>query len=446
MAEALPPDLDLRLASRDWRGVRRVLSELPAPEVADLLFELEGPNRVIAFRVLPRKLSAEVFSYLESDQQEAILAEMGHNETRQLLGALDPDDRTQLFEELPGEVAQQLLNLLGPEELRESRFLLGYPEESVGRLMTPSYIAIRPHWTVEQAMDQIRTQGPRSETVNTIFVVDGRSKLVDAIEVKAIILAEPDQLVESVLDRTFTSIEASADQEAAVALIQRYDLEVLPVVDSQGVLLGIVTVDDVLDVAQRETTEDFHKAAAVAPLRGSYRNSSVVALVYRRIVWLLVLIVVNLLSSGVIAAYEETLQRTIALAFFIPLLIASGGNAGAQAATLMIRGLATDDVDLKLWAKVLWKEAAVGAALGFAMGAGSTLLGLIRGGWQVGLVVGLSMMCIIVASNLIGTLMPFLLTRLGKDPAVASSPLITTVADVVGLLIYFSIATMILFP
>jgi magnesium transporter len=202
----------------------------------------------------------------------------------------------------------------------------------------------------------------------------------------------------------------------------------------------------VLDVAEEEATEDFHKTAAVAPLRTSYRHASVLNLIQRRIGWLLALIVVNLLSSGVIAANEETLQATIALAFFIPLLIDSGGNAGAQAATLMVRGIATGDVDLNGWANVVGKEVAVGSLLGLAMGIGGSLLGLIRGGWEVGLVVGLAMVCIVIVANLIGTILPFILTRLGKDPAVASSPLITSISDFTGLLIYFGIATLILSP
>jgi magnesium transporter len=446
MAEVSAVEVEGMITARDWRGVRRELSERPAPEVADLLLDLERPNRVVAFRVLPRMLSAEVFSHLESEDQNLLLQDMGTNETRQLLSALDPDDRTHLFEEMPGEVTQKLLNLLAPDELTESRALLGYPEESVGRLMTPKYVAVRPEWTIARALDQIRRHGRRSETINTIFVVDRRWKLLDALEVRAFILRDPIEPVEEIMDHTFTSITAIADREDAVNLIQRYDLEVLPVVDTEGVLIGIVTVDDVLDVAEEEATEDFHKTAAVAPLRTSYRHASVLNLIQRRIGWLLALIVVNLLSSGVIAANEETLQATIALAFFIPLLIDSGGNAGAQAATLMVRGIATGDVDLNGWANVVGKEVAVGSLLGLAMGIGGSLLGLIRGGWEVGLVVGLAMVCIVIVANLIGTILPFILTRLGKDPAVASSPLITSISDFTGLLIYFGIATLILSP
>jgi magnesium transporter len=277
-----------------------------------------------------------------------------------------------------------------------------------------------------------------------IYVVDAGWKLIDALDLTTFVIAAPGSTVAGIMDRSFISLSAFDDREHAVEVLQRYDLVAAPVLDSDGVLLGTVTIDDVLDVAEAEATEDFHKGAAVLPLRASYTESSPFSLYRLRVGWLAALVVFNLVSSGIIAAFEETLQATIALAFFIPLLIDSGGNTGAQSATLMVRALATGDLSLSHWARALGKELSVGVALGITLGIASSTLGIVRGGMEVGIVVGLSMASIVLIANLIGACLPFLLTRLRLDPAVASSPLITSIADGSGLLIYFSIAAVVL--
>lgn len=440
----LKPNVEELVAQRKWSELRDVLARVPAPEIADLLLSLDMPCRALLFRVLPRQLAAEAFAELEPEHQNTVLKDLTVEETRRLLADMSPDERTQLLEELPGQATQRLLNLLSPEDLREARQLLGYPEESVGRLMTPDYVAVRAQWTVGQALEHIRAMGRDSETINVVYVVNRAWKLLDALDLRRFILASPGETVDGIMDRSFISVSAFADREETVRLIQRYNLSALPVVDSGGVLVGIVTVDDVLDVAQEEATEDFHKAAAVAPLELGYRGTSIWSLFKKRIGWLVALVVVNLGSSGVIAAYEETLAAYITLVFFIPLLIASGGNTGAQSATLMIRALATADVRPNQWILVLLKELYVGAFLGATMGLAAWGLGLVRGGPEVGFAVGLAMVLIVVVSNTIGVLLPFALNRLRLDPAVASSPLITSIADVAGLLIYFSVATRVL--
>lgn len=429
---------------RRWGTLRRALAPLPVPELADLIQDLDRRDRALVFRLLPRRLSAEVFSELEPDLQTALLRDLTDAETRGVLADMSPDDRTQLLEELPGQATQRLLNLLSPEDLREARQLLGYPEDSAGRLMTPDYVAVRPHWTVQRGLEHIREKGSDNETTNVIYVTDESWRLIDALELRKFILGEPSRTVESIMDRTFVSISAFDDREEAVRVIQRYDLDALPVVDSEGVLLGVVTVDDVLDVAQEEATEDFHKVGAVAPLGVSYRGSGVWALFRKRIGWLLGLVLLNLASSGIIAAYEETLAASIALAFFIPLLIDSGGNTGAQSATLMIRALATGDIDMDQWLGTILKELSVGVSLGVTLGLAGWALGFLRGDFQIGVVVGLAMASTVIVTNMVGTLLPFLLIRLRLDPAVASSPLITSIADAVGLLVYFTIATWVL--
>ena len=432
------------IQEQNWPVLREKLTGRTAPETAELLPELDKPHRVLAFRLLPREFSTEVFSFLEGDYQDALLKELTGEETRRLLADLKPDDRTQFLSELPGQVTQRLLNLLSPADLKEARRLLGYPEESVGRLMTPDYVAVRPEWTAARALEHIRRKGKDSETINVVYVTDSSWKFLDALELRRFILAKPTDTVEQMMDYSYVTLSAVDDREQAVRVMLRHGFVALPVLDSAGILLGIVTADDVLDVAQEEATEDFHKTAAVAPLKTGYREAGIWPLYRKRIGWLVILVLVNLVSSGVISIYEEVLASALALAFFIPLLIDSGGNTGAQSATLMVRALATGDVKLAQWFKVLAKELFVGISLGTTMGLAGGLLGLFRGGYQIGLVVGLAMVFIVVVANVIGVVLPFILIKLRLDPAVASSPLITSVADAAGLIIYFTLAAWIL--
>jgi magnesium transporter len=443
--EALVEEIRRLLDDKRWADARQRVATWAPAEIADLLEALDKSRRVLLFRALGRDRSAEVFSYVEGERQDELLATLTDQETRDLLAGLTPDDRTSLLEELPGEVTRRLLRLLSPEDLSEARRLLGYPEESVGRLMTPDYVSVRPQWTVRQALAHVRERGRDSETVNLLYVTDEAGVLIDDIRLRRIILADPDATVADLMDRHFVSLSAFDDREVAVRKMKEYDVVALPVVDTRGVLLGIVTVDDVLDVAEEEATEDIHKSASVAPLRTSYREAPVKLLYQRRVAWLLLLVVVSLSSSGVIAAFEQTLESAIVLAFFIPLLIATGGNTGAQSSTLVLRALSTNDLQLGAWGRTLLKEMGVGILLGFTVGLLAWGLGHYRGGIEIGLVVGVTMLAIIVVANLVGMTLPFVLARFGQDPAVASSPLITTVMDTLGLLIYFTVAHVVLF-
>lgn len=432
------------LAQQNWAETRELLAELPAPDIADSLPELDKADRILLFRLLPRLLAAEVFSYLDASRKDDLLRDLTEEEVRRVLAGLSPDDRTDFFEELPGEATQRLLNLLSPEDRKEALQLLGFPEQSVGRLMTPDYVAVRADWTIGRALDHIRVRGKNSETINVIYVVDASWKLLDALDLRRFVLTPVEQTVADIMDSVFVSVSALEDREKAVNIIQHYDLVALPVVDSQGVLLGIVTVDDVLDVAQEEATEDFHLVAAVVPLKASYRDAGLWSLFRKRIGWLAGLILVNLASSEIIALHEDLLLSSIALAFFVPMLIATGGNAGAQSATLMIRAMATGDLKPDQWLYAAAKELALGILLGLTLGFLTWFLGIFRGGWKMGMVVFPAMAAIVLVSNLIGAGLPFLLSKLRLDPAVASSPLIASVADVAGLSIYFFIAALVL--
>ncbi len=427
-----------------WYEVRQLIREWPEPEIADLLFDLPATQRAILFRLLPHDTANDVFAFLEPELQNNLLTDLTEEEARRLITNLAPDDRIHLLEELPGEVVQKLLNLLPPEDLWKTRQLLGYPEESVGRLMTPDYVAIRRHWTVGDALKHIRAKGQKAETISTIYVVENRWQFVGAISLESLVLSQLESPVEELIDQEGVALSPLADREEAVRMITRYDVYSIPVVDARNVLLGVVTADDVFDVAEEEATEDFQKGAAVNPLKASYREASLWELFGKRFPWLLALIGVNLLSSTVIAVYEDLLQTAIALTFFMPLLLGTGGNTGSQAATLVVRALSTGDIEPGDWMRGIGKEMMVGIALAIAMGLCTSLLGFWRGDWHLALVVALSMAGIVVWTNLMGTVLPFVLVRLRMDPAVASSPLITSVSDVTGLIIYFLIAKAIL--
>jgi magnesium transporter len=443
LKELLAPEIAELIAARRWIELREVLEDWPAPEIADLMLALGKVDRVLLFRSLARADAAETFSYLELEQQDALLMELSDEETRKLLADLPPDDRTHLLEELPGQATQRLLNLLGAGDRKEATWLLGYPEDSVGRLMTPDYVAVRPGWTVEQALRHLRARGPRSETVNMVYVVDEKWHLLDDIELRRLILAEPETPVSEVMDESVTSIPASAPREEAVTLIRRYDLIALPVVDSDGVLLGIVTVDDVMDVAEEEATEDFHRVGSVGPIRTSLKEAAIGYLYQRRIGWLMALVFVNVFSGAGLAAFEDTIAATVSLVFFLPLLIGSGGNAGAQSSTLIVRALATGDVRASDWFRLLGKELAVALLMGVTMALGVAAIAAVRAP-EVVLVVSLTMTISVLFGSLFGMSLPFVLTRLKMDPATASAPLITSVADIAGVLIYMTLATWLL--
>ncbi len=442
--DLLAPKIQELIETHKWSELRQLLSELPAPDIAGLLAALDKSSRVLVFRLLRRQLSSEVFAYLDSSHKDALLKDLTDTETRYILENLSPDDRTDFLEELPGQAIQRLMNLLSPSDLWEAKRLLGYPEESVGRLMTPDYVAVNPEWTIARALEHIRRMGKDSETINVVYVTDRSWKLLDALDLRKFILADPEDKVSRIMDYSFVSITAYEDREKAVRLIQHYDLYALPVLDSQGILIGIVTVDDVMDIAEEEVTEDFQKGAAMEPLKLSYRDATTWSLYRKRIVWLTALLFVNLLSAGVIAAYEETLASAIALAFFIPLLMGSGGNVGTQSSTLMVRAIATNDVDLGQWFRPVLRELSTGLLLGATMGIAGWFLGVFKGGIEIAVVVSTAMLSIVVVANLIGVVIPLVLSRLKVDPAVASSPLISSISDVTCLMIYFIIASRVL--
>lgn len=433
------------LLERDERdAIRKLFEDLAVQDVAAAIGDLGDAERAEAFRLVDDPLQAEVFAHLTDSQQESLIDTLSPGELKQVLNDLSPDDRTALLERLPREGVKRLLWLLKPGEVREAVRLLGYPEESAGRLMTPDCVKVRGDWSVARAMAHIRNIGEAGETVNLIYVTDGDGRLLDVLSLRQLIFANPSAMVASLADEALISIQPEADREEAVRLIQHYDLEALPVVDANGRLLGIVTVDDVMDVAEEEVTEDFHKMGSVAALGLSLRDAKASLLYRKRIGWLVLLVAVNGIGAIGIKYFEASIEAVVALVFFLPLVIASGGNAGAQAATLMVRALATGDVQARDWVRLFVKEISVAAALGVTMALFVWTAGSAIGGADLGLAVALAMICVVLVSSLFGLLLPFVLVRFNFDPATASAPLITSVADIAGIMIYFTIATIIL--
>jgi magnesium transporter len=420
--------------------------------VAEAIEGLNEEGRAVLFRILPRAQATETFEYLAPEAQEGLLRGLAKEQVAAILGDMAPDDRTALLEELPAPVTRQLLALLSPEERQVARQLLGYPEESIGRLMTPDFIDVRPDWTVQQALDHIRSHGSDRETLNVIYVVDEQGKLVDDLRVRQLLLADPRARIVEITDGRFVALKATDDQEAAVRVFAEYDRVAFPVTDSSGVLLGIVTVDDVLDVAEEEATEDIQKIGGMGPLEQPYMQAGLRAMLRKRAGWLVLLFLGQLLTLNTIGFFSAHIEQAIVLVLFVPLILSSGGNTGSQAATLVIRAMALGELSLADWWRVMRRELLLGLSMGLilaALGVGRIVAdpGLERFGHSfshVSLVVGAALLCVVLWGAVVGSMLPFVLRRLGADPAACSTPFVSTILDVTGSVIYFSIATWVL--
>jgi magnesium transporter len=449
-AEQLKEQVQDLLRERKFWDVRAALRDVAPADVADTLSLLDPEQAALAFRLLPRDHAGDAFSELEPDRQEQLIEELGAG-AQPIVEAMDPDDRAALLDELPPRVARRLLAALKPADRRETQAILGYPPESVGRLMTPDYVRVKPDWTMERALQQIRQFGSDAETIWYVYVTDPAGRLIDDIRIRKILLADPDETVESVMDRRFEALSAFDDREEAVRQIARYDRFALPVVDSHGVLVGIVTADDVADVAEEEATEDIQKLAGMEALEGTYMQARVRDMVKKRGPWLLLLFLGQMLTVAVLGHYELRLAAVLAL--FIPMIISTGGNTGGQAATLLIRALALQELAPADWLRVIRRELLVGVSLGLGLGLFGFLAVLF---WYsvgvattahpvpVALSVGLAILGIVLWAVLLGSMLPLVLQKLRLDPATVSSPMVATLMDVSGLIIYMVIALMVL--
>ena len=447
------------IEARDFAALREVFHEWPPADVAEVILDLPEDEQVIIFRVLPHDLAADVFEYLDLDAQQTLLRAMAHEQVVAILNEMAPDDRTALLEELPSAAARQLIRSLTPEERRIATALLGYPEDSVGRLMTPDFIAVHEDWTVQQVLDYVREHGRDSETLNFVYVVDDRGKLIDDVRMREFLLRPLTTKVSDIRDENFVALNVTDSQRDALNIFRRYDRAALPVVDSNDVLVGIVTSDDMLDVAEEEATEDIQKFGGMEALDEPYMRIPVWRMVRKRAGWLVILFLGEMLTATAMANYQEELAKALVLALFLPLIVSSGGNSGSQASTLMIRAMALGEVNLRDWWRVMGREVQAGLMLGGILGA----IGIVRvAAWAiileqyfhrqpygahwtlVALTVGISLVGVVLWGTLSGSMLPFLLRRIGADPATSSAPFVATLVDVTGLIIYFSIALLIM--
>ncbi len=455
----LLPEIKSLIDSRDFNALREIFCEWPPADVAEVILDLPEDQQVIVFRVLPHDLAADVFEYLESEAQQQLLHAMAHEQVVGILNEMSPDDRTALLEEMPSAAARQLIRLLTPEERRVAQALLGYPEGSVGRLMTPDFIAVHSDWSVKDVLDYVRENGQDSETLNVVYVVDDRGKLIDDLRIREFLLKPLTHKVSDLIDETFVSLNVADPERDAVNVFRKYDRTALPVIDSSGVLVGIVTIDDMLDVAEEEATEDIQKFGGMEALDEPYMRISLWQMVRKRAGWLIILFLGEMLTATAMANYQDELAKALVLALFLPLIISSGGNSGSQASTLMIRAMALGEVTMRDWWHVMRRELQAGLALGVILGA----IGVIRVGfwamvaeryfhrqpygedWHlVALTVGIALVGVVLWGSLAGSMLPFLLRRVGADPATSSAPFVATLVDVTGLVIYFSIALLIM--
>mgnify|MGYP000953369592 CR=1 FL=1 len=455
ISELLKPEIERLIEKRDFRQLRRDMVELTPPELAEIIDQLSSPDDVTVFRILPHDLSADAFEYLDSDKQRHMIEALAKEKERlvDLLNELAPDDRTALLEELPGPVAQKLLNMLSPEERAVAIQLLGYPEDSIGRLMTTDYVAVRPEWTIQRTLDHIRRFGKHSETLNVIYVVDQKWRLLDQLRIRDILLADPQTKIEDHMDGRFIALKATDDQENAISVFRDYDHVALPVTDTQGVLLGIVTIDDVWDVAEEEVTEDMHKIGGLEALEEPYIDAPFWTVVQKRARWLVFLFVGEMLTASAMTYFEASIAKAVVLAVFVPLIISSGGNTGSQATTLIIRAMAVGEITLKDWWRVIWREVRSGLALGVLLGGvgmlrvtiWQLLFGLYGEHWLlIASTVGLSLIGVVLWGTISGSMLPLIIKKIGADPAVSSAPFVATLVDVTGLVIYFTVATIVL--
>ena len=446
-------DLESLIEARDFLSLRGQIRNWPAGDLADLMEPLTVEKQAIVFRLLPREEAAQVFSYLPIERQQELLKAMAHEEVVNILNDMSDDDRTELLEELPAQVTQKLLNALSPDERRQASQLLGYPENSVGRLMTPHFVRVRPHWTVTHALDHIRRYGVDSETMSLIYVIDENGRLIDDLRIRQILLASPETLISDLMDKRFVALKATDDQEVAVEAFKEADRSALPVTDTQGVLIGIVTVDDIFDVAEEEATEDIQKIGGTEALDEPYMEIAIPTMVRKRATWLVVLFLSEMLTATAMSRFENEIARAVVLSIFVPLVISSGGNSGSQASTLIIRAMALGEVTLRDWWRVMRREILSGLSLGTILGTigfiristWALLFGSYGEHWPLlALTVGLALIGIVLWGTLSGSMLPFLLRRIGLDPATSSAPFVATLVDVSGLVIYFTVAAIIL--
>ena len=438
--------LQALLEQNDLQGAKAILVPVQPADIAEAIEGLPEAMQAIAFRLLSKGEAIEVYEYLDSSIQQALIEEFKRQDVLDIVDQMSPDDRVRLFDELPAKIVNRLLEQLSPTERQATAQLLGYESGTSGRIMTPELISFKEGFTVTQALERIRRLANVTETIYYLYVTDNARRLTGTLSLRDLVTSQPSQTIGEIMTREAVFIYTDTDQEEVAKVIQRYDFLAVPVVDREQRLVGIVTVDDVIDIIQEETTEDIYALGGGVQSGGdNYFQTDLLTVARKRVVWLLVLLLTNTVTGTIIKSQESLLQQVVSLAAFIPLLTGTGGNVGAQSSTVVIRGMNTDEIRAMGQYQVILREGIAGLMLGTMLGSIATVWAyFLQGNWAVAISVGVSLVAISVLASVSGSALPFLFRFLRLDPALMSAPFITTAVDVAGVLIYFNLARLIL--
>lgn len=434
------------LETKQYTKLRQFLAELNDADIAALMEELEEESLLKVYRILPKDLAADVFSYLEVDSQQMIINSLSDKEAANVIDNLMADDAVDFLEEMPANVVDKILANAKPDTRQAINHLLRYPEDSAGSIMTVEYVSLKENLTVNQAIEHIRKVGLDSETINICYVLDAQRRLVGTVALRYLLLSDGDEIIGDLMHENVISINTLMDQEQVAAQFKKYDFTAMPVVDNENRLVGIITVDDIVDIMEEETTEDMEKMAAIVPSDKPYMRTTVWETYKKRIPWLLLLMISATFTGAIISSFEEALSVCAALIAFIPMLMDTGGNAGGQASVTVIRGLSLGEIEYRDVPRVLWKEIRVAVLCGVSLAAANfaKLMLFDRVGLLVSVTVCLTLIAAVLMAMLVGCLLPIGAKKLGFDPAVMASPFITTIVDALSLLVYFRFAAMIM--
>ncbi|OCQ95532.1 magnesium transporter [Oscillatoriales cyanobacterium USR001] len=445
LRELVRSQLQALLEQSDLKGAKAILVPVQPPDIAEAIEGLPETMQVIAFRLLSKAEAIEVYEHLDSSVQQSLCQEFKRQEVIDIVDKMSPDDRARLFDELPATVVRRLLAELSPAERQATALLLGYEAGTAGRIMTPKYISLKESLTITETLERIRRLAPSTETIYYLYVTDAARRLTGILTLRDLVTSPLEKTIGEIMTRDLVSVQTDIDQEEVARLIQRYDFLAVPVVDSEQRLVGIITVDDVIDILEQETTEDIYALGGVQSGGDNYFQTDLFTVARKRVLWLFVLLLTNTVTGTIIRSQEDILQKVVMLAAFIPLLTGTGGNVGAQSSTVVIRGLNTDEIRAMGPVQVVLREGMAGALLGSILGIVATVWAyLLQGNLPVAMAVGISLLAIAILASVAGSALPFLFRSFGLDPALMSAPFITTAVDVLGVLIYFTTARLIL--
>ncbi len=434
------------LEERKFKELKELLETVHPVDIAEMLEDISKKQMILIFRLLAKEEAADVFTDMNSDMREYLINTLTDSELEEVMDEMYVDDTVDVLEEMPANIVKRLIANTDPETRQAINHLMRYPEDSAGSIMTVEYVDLKEHYTVAQAIERIRRVGLDSETINICYVLDNKRTLVGTVGLRYLLLSDPDAVIGEMMHKSVVSLHTLMDQEEVARMFKKYEFTAMPVVDNEDRLVGIITMDDVVDILEEETTEDIEKMAAVMPSDKPYLRMSVFEAYKKRIPWLLLLMISATFTGSIITSFENALSRYVVLTAFIPMLMDTGGNAGGQASAIIIRGLSLDEIAFADWSRVVWKEIRTAALCGVTLAVCNfvKLLFFDRVGIYVAFVVCFTLLMAVIVAKVVGSTLPMCAKKIGMDPAVMASPFITTIVDAISLLIYFKVATVVL--